>query len=356
LWVLYFDNLPEVHHGSSWQQTWAILHLPLHLSFVGILEASRQVAMMRFISQALHRFVDKTNRACLQKHVDGKALADKLYKIIDIFDFRILRPTAEQYSHMRYMIGQIGAMPGICSVENTANMTTLYDKASPTAFPEFKELLYQFTKALFSSDGAEEVLPSAEKNAFTLFERSVKTIYLYYWSSVLCMLLTLIFLYRLTNIKAYKEYDVADLCSMLGRWIMAVLAASFIALYAKSIAWTNFIASRAMLPTLCGILSFVVVVDRLGRLLRARGLKKKLPAREARNDSGRSTEDEEYDLSWVYADAHRLSSTTTRSRASTPEPRESVYSWLMPTAEQNSEWYVDGPTGNVVERKEVRME
>jgi hypothetical protein len=311
---------------------------------------------MRFISEALHRFVARANKACLDKHLDGKALGEKLYKIVDVFDFGILRPTAEQYTQMRDIIRQIEAVPGTCSVANTTDITTLFDNASPTAFPEFKQLLYHFTKALFVSDGAEEILPSVEQNGFTLFERSVTTIYLYYWSSVLCMLLTLVFLYRLTNTKPYKDFDVADLCSMLGRCVMALLAASFIALYAKYSAWTTFIGSRAMLPTLCGILSLIVVVDRLGRILRTRALKKKLLAQEVRSNSGGSAEEEEYNLSWVYADDYRESSVITRRRATTLEPRGSAYSWLMLEEEHNRERQAVGPPrGEVVERMTVRM-
>jgi hypothetical protein len=334
--VIYFDNLPETHHGSSWQQTWAILHLPLHLSFVGILEGSRQVAMMRFISQAISGFVLRANKNCLQRHLDGQALGEKLFKIIDVYDFGILHPTAAQYIQMRDIIEQIEKVPGICSATNTTNVTSLFDNDSPPAFVPFKNLLSHFTTALFVSDGAEEILPTVEESAFALLDRSVKIIYLYYWSSVLVMLLTIIFLYRLTNTKAYKDYDVADLCSMLGRWVMALLAASLIALYGKKSAWTDFVTSRAMLPTLCGILSFVVVVDRLGRLLRARSLRKKLPP-----GTSALTEEQDANSSWLNLERDRDSHGSRLDGVVMLEPRNSVYSWLMPEAEQLKERHVD---------------
>jgi hypothetical protein len=296
--------------------------------------------MMRFISQAVKGFVLRANKNCLERHLDGQALREKLFRIIDVYDFGILHPTAAQYVQMRDIIGKIESIPGICSATNTTNVSSVFGSDSPPAFLDFKNLLYHFTTALFVSDGAEEILPSVEESAFALLDRSVKIIYLYYWSSVLAMLLTIICLYRLTNAKAYKDFDVADLCSMLGRWVMALLAVSLIALYAKESAWIGFVTSRAMLPTLCGILSFVVVVDRLGRILRARSLRKKLPP-----GTSSAVEEQNTSSSWLDVGRDRDSHGSRRDGAVVLEPRNSVYSWLMPEAEQLKERHVDQHVG-----------
>jgi hypothetical protein len=341
LWILYFDNLPSHEHSSTWQQGWAILHLPLHLSFVGILEGSRQVAMMRFISQALHGFVAKADKYCLRQHLDGKVLGEKLLRLVDNYDFGVLHPTADQYIRMRNIIDEIEEIPGICSIQNTANVTTVFHLGSPI-FPRFNELLYHFATALFISDGAEEILPAAtELDAFALLQRSVTTIYLYYWSSVLVMLLTLIALYCLSNHKSYRHYDVADYCSTGVRAIMAIMAAGLVALYADKVAWQDSIASRAMLPTLGGVLTLVVVGDAVGRRLRARGMRKRLKVSPVQVQGDTCASEQEQSISrWEIGVNPQRHNVIGPHRGAMIIPRASVYHWLIPAVESHGEYSI----------------
>jgi hypothetical protein len=283
--------------------------------------------MMRFISQALHGFVVKANKLCLDKHLDGKLLGDKLLRLVDAYDFGVMHPTADQYIRMRVLIKEIEKTSGVCSVANTSGVVSIFDLTS-SSFGDFKELLYDFATALFISDGAEDILPAGSKDAFALLERSVITIYLYYWSSVLVALLTLLILYRLSH---PRKYHVGDYFSMGVRIAMALLAVGLVALYGDKTTWLSFIASRAMLPTLTSILATVVIGDRVGRLLRRRALRK----------SGvgqlKDAEDEEHNA--------RRETIKSRRRGVVITPRASFYNWLMPVYER------DGGNADEVEMK-----
>jgi len=47
--MLYFDNHPTGHYGTIRQQIWAVLHFPLHLSIVGVVEGAQQLAAARYV-------------------------------------------------------------------------------------------------------------------------------------------------------------------------------------------------------------------------------------------------------------------------------------------------------------------
>ncbi|TLD35716.1 Low temperature requirement A [Venturia nashicola] len=279
LWAVYFDNLPTKPHSSTWQQIWACLHLPLHLSFVGILEGSRQVAMMRYISHALRSFASSANKQCLKQHLDGAELSNILLKLIQKYEFGVMHPTAGEFLVMKEDIAAIGNAKGICSAANTAGVTTVFfANAESKGFGAFQELLYHFARALFISDGAEEVPKSRKgRDGFELLERSIITVYLYYWASVLAMLLTLTILYRLNR---PTDNDIGDFLSYVGRTSMAILAVALISIYGNTIAWTDFIASSAMLPTLCSMIAIVLAFDWLGRRLRVKKIRKLVDERE----------------------------------------------------------------------------
>jgi hypothetical protein len=293
--------------------------------------------MMRYISQALHGFVAQVDSICLHKHLDGKVLGDKLMRLVDAYDFGVLHPTADQYIRMREAVFEIGNIPGICSVQNTLGKSTVFDPITE-AYPRFKELLYHFATALFISDGAEEISASSAQDAFALMERSIVTIYLYYWSSVLAMLFTVILLYMLNR---RKGNDLAYYCSIAGRCIMAVFTVVLVALYSDTSAWTSFITSRAMLPTLCGILSFVVLVDWVGRRIRvtkARNMRASRLEQEtqdhiSKGGSSSAVAGSHTRTTWVESvdeveDAYKLRAS--RRRGVVLTTRQSMYNWLMP--------------------------
>ncbi|QDS68947.1 hypothetical protein FKW77_008611 [Venturia effusa] len=339
LWAAYFDNLPTKSHSSTWQQIWACLHLPLHLSFVGILEGSRQVAMMRYISQALRSFAANANKQCLKKHLDGAALSQDLLRLLQKYEFGIMHPTAGEFMGMKKDIAKIGATHGICSPANTTGVTDVFTgTAEGRGFGDFQELLYHFARALFISDGAEEVPKSKKgRDGFVLLERSIVTVYLYYWSSVLAMLLTLTLLYRLNRPKAI---DVGDICSYVGRFAMALLAIALISIYGNTIAWTDFIASSAMLPTLCGMIAVVLALDWLGRRLRVKKIRRFVDEKEqmegthVRNKQEMEIQGQAQSTEWIenVSPAHH-NGMSRRNGVSVPT-RMSMYNWLMHTQYQ----------------------
>jgi hypothetical protein len=288
--------------------------------------------MMRYISQALHSFAAGANKLCLTKHLDGPELTKGLMKLVNKYEFGVMHPTAGEFMVMKEDITTIGAMKGICSAANSTGVKDVFSStANPKGFDEFQELLYHFARALFISDGAEEI-PKSQKgrDGYALLEKSIITVYLYYWASVLAMLLTLTILYRLNR---PRDNDIGDIFSYVGRASMAFLTIVLISLYGNTIAWTDFIASCAMLPTLCGILAVVVGCDWLGRRIRVRKVKAYVSAREREEASQvRDKEEQErHDNTWIETVRTAHHSTASRRDGIFVPTRMSMYNWLMHT-------------------------
>lgn len=292
--------------------------------------------MMRYISQALRSFASSANKQCLTKHLDGAELTKNLLRIISKYEFGAMHPTAAESMTMKEDIALIGNAHGICSVANTKGVTDIFSStANPEVFGDFQELLYHFARALFISDGAEEV-PNSKKgrDGFAMLERSIITVYLYYWSSVLAMLLTLTILYRLNR---PRENDMGDVCSYIGRGTMALLAIALLSIYGNTIAWTDFIASTAMLPTLCIMIAIVVAFDWLGRRLRVRKIRKLVDERRE-IESRQVMDKEEMEMQGV-TQSHEWTdnvqpahySTGSRRHGIFVPTRMSMYNWLMHT-------------------------
>jgi hypothetical protein len=288
--------------------------------------------MMRYISQALHSFAVNSNKLCLQKHLDGPELSKGLLHLVNKYEFGAMNPTAGEFIAIREDITLIGTIKGICSSANTAGIDDVFTPTSITkGFGEFQELLYHIARALFISDGAEEIPKSKKgRDGFALLDRSIITVYLYYWSSVLTMLLTLAILYRLNRPRCN---DAGDICTYVGRGFMAILTIALISIYGNTVAWTDFIASRAMLPTLCGILAVVVGCDWLGRRIRVRKVRAYVDAREMEEASQvRNKEEQEmYDNIGVQTMRPAHHSTSSRRHGVFVPTRTSMYNWLMHT-------------------------
>lgn len=291
--------------------------------------------MMRYISQALRSFAASANKQCLKKHLDGAELSENLMRLVKKFEFGAMHPTAGEFMIMKEDISAIGNVQGICSMASTTGVTDVFAPAANPKFGEFQELLYHFARALFISDGAEEIPKSKKgRDGFALLEKSIITVYLYYWSSVLAMLLTLTILYRLNR---PRDNDIGDLCSYIGRVTMALLSIALISIYGNTIAWTDFIASSAMLPTLCSMIAVVLAFDWLGRRLRVKKIRKFVDERD-QIESRQVRDKEEMEIrgqsqSCEYIENVRpahYSSSSRRNGIFVPT-RMSMYNWLMHT-------------------------
>lgn len=292
--------------------------------------------MMRYISQALRSFAASANKQCLKKHLDGAALSHNLLELLQKYEFGMMHPTAGEFMVMKEDIAAIGDKHGICSPANTTGISDVFSAtAEGKGFGDFQELLYHFARALFISDGAEEIPKSKKaRDGFALLERSIVTVYLYYWSSVLAMLLVLMILYRLNR---PTDNDIGDLCSYIGRVAMAILAIALISIYGNTIAWTDFIASSAMLPTLCSMIAVVLIFDWLGRRLRVKKMRRfvdereQIESRQVKNKQEMTIQGQSQDCQWIENVAPAHHSTTSRRNGMFVPTRMSMYNWLMHT-------------------------
>lgn len=312
---------------------------------------------MRYISQALRSFASSANKQCLKKHLDGAELSKSLLRLLQKYEFGLMHPTAGEFMVMKEDIAAIGNTHGICSAANTAGVNSVFfANADTKGFAQFQELLYHFARALFISDGAEEIPKSSKKghDGFELLERSIITVYLYYWSSVLAMLLTLTILYRLNR---PTDNDVGDILSYVGRTSMALLAVTLISIYGNTIAWTDFIASSAMLPTLCSMIAIVLAFDWLGRRLRVKKIRRlvnereQIESRQVKDKLELEIRGESQNSEWIENVSPAHHSDENRRHGIFVPTRMSMYNWLMHT-----QYQPNGPGERRSERYSRRSE
>ncbi|KAH6664534.1 hypothetical protein B0J14DRAFT_661441 [Halenospora varia] len=94
LWQLYFDNHPNGHHiddsgklGTIREVIWALLHYPLHLSFVAIEEGSQQLILTWEVWHNFQKFQSVLMSTCTNRTISGFDLTTALNASIYKFKF-----------------------------------------------------------------------------------------------------------------------------------------------------------------------------------------------------------------------------------------------------------------------------
>lgn len=266
LWSLYFDNQPHGHYGTIKQQIWSVLHFPFHLAIVGVAEGSQQIAQTRAIIYNISKFVSAITKYCVEEHLDGEELGEKLNATVAYYQFDGKIDTKAMFEGG--VVPQIQLLTsslyqGVCSEANVTLLET--ENSEGSTFPAaFNKLTDYVLTTLFSGMGIKlDPKMLAEKNPETMAWESFDTVYLYWWSSLAVLLLCYMsFLYMIRRHKA----DFADYFSQITRGLMAVACICAVALGASNLGLLHAtIETPFLLPIAASILAFINYSDKLAR-------------------------------------------------------------------------------------------
>ncbi|KAL1644250.1 hypothetical protein SLS58_004530 [Diplodia intermedia] len=262
LFFLYFDPAPTHHIGSIRQLLWAALHFPLHLSLIGIVEGSQQVALARYVFAALHRFQDAASRACLTEHLSGSSLAAALTAAVTPLKLDEKLESRDQVPVIMASIEAVGNVTGLCSAANTAGEDEIPDV--------LRAVTTDVLGGLFESIG---VKPPKGVGAYESARSAYFTLYVYYWASLLIAMLCLgaiiwvVATSAASTAKGKGRSALFEKLALGSRAVVVVVAALLGAGAANRLFIYNFLGSMAVLPVVAGLLGAVVLIDRLGRWL-----------------------------------------------------------------------------------------
>lgn len=121
IWVLYLDNLPHYRFGAVKQQLWMILHLPLHLSILGVVEGTQHIALARYIDYSAEKFSSFVYKGCVRNHLDSPKLAKNLTDAVGFFKISYSAKRAMSLLFVYDQFYLLGNQSGVCSPKNTSH-------------------------------------------------------------------------------------------------------------------------------------------------------------------------------------------------------------------------------------------
>ncbi|KAF2499666.1 hypothetical protein BU16DRAFT_279446 [Lophium mytilinum] len=273
VWMLYFDNSPHGHYGTIRQQIWSVLHFPLHLAIVGLVEGSQQVALARYVSLQMLK-VDKAFWTyCVKEHLDGMDLANALAKKIQYYQFEKKAEAAYLMPALNDRLTLIANSTGICSAANTTSFQQTYTSWSIEYPDDLVTLLIDTTSALYETLGVKipDTAGMKDLTATQIMFHAWRVIYVYYWSSLtLLIACSLVFMILIRKNKS----DIFDWFSILIRALMLGVSACLVAVVSNEDALYNFISSPAVLPTCLVIIFLILIFDRVSAVFANWRLKK----------------------------------------------------------------------------------
>ncbi|KAF2660786.1 hypothetical protein K491DRAFT_754309 [Lophiostoma macrostomum CBS 122681] len=186
MWIIYFDNLPRYRFGTIKQQFYLILHLPLHLAMLGVVEGSQHLALARYLTYNAEELFIMAYHGCVLGHLDGEELARNLTEAIEYFEIDESAQGALALPYVYDQIYYLGNLTGVCSAANTSNSQNGL-QGMPLSSAQF------FTRgigAIFQSFDYD-IAPEGEVYGVAVADRSWQVVYTYYWVSMLFLLVCL---------------------------------------------------------------------------------------------------------------------------------------------------------------------
>ncbi|KAE9983220.1 hypothetical protein BLS_009029 [Venturia inaequalis] len=213
-WMLYFDNQPKQHYGTIRQQIWSVLHFPLHLGIVGVVEGAQQMTLAHYTLSTTDNFRDKVADYCSKKHYDGVELRDALMSTLSPYAFEDKPETYQQSQVIFNKVYTLGNTTGVCSVAGLQAQN-----ATNGGFVDYDVLVLDFTGALFAGNGAK--IPK-ELNPTLAASGAFKIAFQYYWMAFAVVLICSILFLRL--VRKSRKADLFDNLGMITRAGAAVVS------------------------------------------------------------------------------------------------------------------------------------
>jgi hypothetical protein len=262
MWVLYFDNLPHYRFGAVKQQLWMILHLPLHLAILGVVEGSQHIALARYIYYSAEKFGTFVYYGCVRNHLDGPKLTKNLTDAIAYFK---ISDSAQGTLSLPFVYDQIyilGNQSGVCSPKNTSDPNN-----GMAGIPEnFEQLFVRAIGSMFQAFNMDIPLEGKVKG-LNVAARSWKVVYTYYWASILLLLICLTMSAALAN-RNTRFYLRYRLVAIIARGSMVCFSITvLVAGLMRDEFLNNYIGSSWILPTVTLKLWFVCMGDRVSKWL-----------------------------------------------------------------------------------------
>ncbi|KAF5853819.1 hypothetical protein GGP41_006590 [Bipolaris sorokiniana] len=272
VWALYFDNFPHGHYGTIRQQIWSLLHFPLQIAIVGVVEGSQQLALARYIINNTNKASGKITQYCQLENLDGEKLQDKLMDLLDYYELDGKLETRSFFHEARNAIWKIGNTTDIC-LSDKSDGYTFADENKYSNWPAaFKDLSYAISNGLYTGLGMKLPMDKLEKHSpLEVGLHAWKLVYLYFWTSFCILVLCLvIFLFLIRRHKA----DLFDYTSVISRMSAFCVGAAMLALMANDAKIYAAIESPALLPVCVVLLFLILVCDKLSCLWCNKQLKK----------------------------------------------------------------------------------
>ena len=250
-WMLYFDNQPHGHFGTIKQQIWSVLHFPLHLAIVGLVEGAQQVALARYIATGILKFEKSLVQYCFTEHLDGPAMTVKLGAAVKYLQLEKKAASLLYVNEINAAMAEIGATPGICGPTVTG------PGIDQLPMPLMK-LFANVMAGMYSALGLS--IPT-DQNILIIMVESWKLVYRYFWAAFLiligCFLIGII-LVRTTKMDMFHHVALLD------RVIILLISAALLALSAKKDLMYDIMSTPAILPVAVVLLYLIIVFDRFG--------------------------------------------------------------------------------------------
>jgi hypothetical protein len=238
---------------------WSLLHFPLQLAIVGVVEGSQQIALARYVIKSADKVSKKIYDICEKDHLDGEKLRDSLLKTIDYFQFRTKMDTYHYQELIEDEIFHIGNMTDICSAENT-------DRYNAEGWPEDFMLVDQaISSGLYTGLGVKIPIDKLEgyMTPIDIAMKGWRITYMYYWSSfcllILCLLVFLVLIRR-------HKADTFDFVSLITRCIVLICGGAMMAVMASNQILYKMLSSPALLPICVVLLFLILLTDKLSSM------------------------------------------------------------------------------------------
>ncbi|KAF2466476.1 uncharacterized protein BDR25DRAFT_237244 [Lindgomyces ingoldianus] len=257
IWMLYFDNRPHGEFGTIRQQIWSIMHFPLHLSIVGAVEGSQQMALARYVLMQSNAFNYTIFKNCMDLHLDGAALVEILGKEIKPFKFDKKAESSRFASNIQTQLYTIGNSTGICTSTDIPEFMEMYKTGT---FPGPLVNLYDSVlSALYSS---VSITKPKDMEVVETAYNAWQVVYNYYWTSTALIFCCLVVFHVI--MRRDIRSDVYHLFAIAARMLAAFIPLSFIIAAARNHAWMYvFIGSAAVIPCVMCLHLAIVLGDRL---------------------------------------------------------------------------------------------
>lgn len=250
-WMIYFDNHPHGHFGTIKQQIWSVLHFPIHLAIVGLVEGAQQVALARYIARGLLKIDKSFSQFCFKDHLGGEALTAALADAINALQLDKKLQSAVFLDEIQSAIYSVGNTTDICAPSVTG-----------PDFPDQLMVVYADTAAaMYSALGLPIKL---DKNVLDTMFESWKLVYRYFWASFL--ILSACFLVVSLMIRTTKV-DLFDYFALVGRGAVILGAFGLSMLSINKDAMYAVMETPWILPVAVGLLYLIIVMDRIGKWL-----------------------------------------------------------------------------------------